>query len=168
MANKQVDELQPLSNVDGDYLIPVFNTDSTNSEKIEKVTVNDTLIPKWNPYTGANASPGLVVIQTLVIPVVSIGAPESDLHAAVSAADYIRSVIHNDDTPGSGPPYYYGLNKVGDAPSVIYTDPRDAVVILDCNDLGGILLEVWVRSAVNSTYVEVFATAQDTLALCPP
>lgn len=164
MANKQVDELQSLATPNVDDLVPVYNSDSTSSEKLQKVTVSNVLTPDWKPYTGDGASPGLNVVNGIATMMVNIGAPESAPYATVSAADFIISVIENGD-----PPYFFGINKVGDMPSVIYPDPRDAVLILDCTDQSAspILVEVWVSDNTgNQTWVESYVLLDDPNGLC--
>ena len=162
MANKQINQLTALENAEGDDLIPVFDVSDGSSEKTKKVTMNDALMPKWNPHTGALATPGLVTLHGLVATTVSVGAPESALYAVIRASDFIVSIIENGD-----PPYLYGLNKVGDMPDVSYADPRDAIVLATCSDLGTLILEVHIKDNTgNTNYTEVYAVIQDNLGLC--
>jgi len=167
MANKQVNELTEKTDIVGDDLIPVYDSEEGGTEKLKKMSVTDvTIAPKWSPFTGVGTSPGIVVIAQLVVPMVTIGAPESAAYATVSAADFISSVIPNGD-----PPYLYGLNKAGDAPDVSYADPRDAIVNLDCTDFGAspVIFEVWVQdNSANGTYAECYALIQDPMGACPP
>lgn len=162
MADKQINGLTALENVEGDDLIPVFDVSEAGSEKAKKVTMNDALMPKWNPYTGTTSHPSLIVRHGLVINLADVGAPESAEQASVRASDFIVSIVENGD-----PPYLYGLNKVGDAPSVIYSDPRDAIVTAVCSDAGTLILEVHIKdNSGNTTYCEVYAIVQDSAGVC--
>ena len=166
MANKQVNELTAKSEIVRDDLIPVYDSEEAGTEKLKQVTVDDLKAIKWDPYTGASAKPALILRNGITVSVVSIGAPESAPLTTVSAADFITSVIENGD-----PPYLYGLNKVGDMPSVIYSDPRDAVITLTCTDQAGspITVEVWIKdNSANESFVESFVAIQDTDGICPP
>jgi len=166
MANKQVNALTEKSEIVGDDLIPVYDSEEAGVEKLKKATLSDLKMVKWNPFTGVGGSPNVIAKTAIVTAATLIGAPESAPYAAVSAADFIVSVIENGD-----PPYLYGLNLVGDAPSVIHADPRDAIVLLDCTSVGAgsVLFELWIQdNSTNSTYVEVVAVPQDPYGLCGP
>ena len=165
MANKQVNALTVKTDMVGDDLIPVYDSEEAGAEKLKQGSITDVIVvPKWSSLTGVGVSPGLVVALQVAVPMVSIGAPESNPYAPLSAADFILSVIPNGD-----PPYLYGLNKTGDAPDVTHADPRDAVVNLDCTDVGTIIFEVWISDNTgNMTYVECYALVQDPLGVCVP
>ena len=124
--------------------------------------VGQGVIPQWNPFSpSAAAAPTLVLNNGLYVNIVDVNGTK---WAAVRASDVIASIITNDD-----PPYLFGINKVGDAPSVIYADPRDAVLILDCTDQSGspVIIEVWIQdNSANSNYVETFVAIQDNDGIC--
>ena len=165
MANKQVNALTAKSEIVGDDLIPVYDSEEAGVEKLKKATLSDLKMVKWNPLTGAVSSPCLIVPNGIAVSVVMIGAPESAPYAPVSAADFIMSVIENGD-----PPYLYGLNRVGDMPDVSYADPRDAILLLDCTDVlnGYVLVEVHIKdNSSQTTYTETYVFVQDPYGLCP-
>ena len=162
MANKQVDGLTAKSEILGDDLIPVYDSEEVGTEKVKKSTLSEFKMVKWNPFTGVGNKPGLVVLHGPVCPILAVDAPESDNHAVASAADFIISVIENGD-----PPYLYGLNKSGGAVSIIYSDPRDAVIVFDCTDFGAVPMEVWISDNTgNQGFVETYVIVQDPYGLC--
>lgn len=164
MANKQVSGLTVKTDIVGADLVPVYDSEEAGAEKLKQSTFNDLTKVKWNPFTGTLDRPGLVCVGSTFANIVDVGAPESSQHGVISAADFIISVIENGD-----PPYLYGLNKVGDASSVIYSDPRDAIVILNCSDVGGpVLMEIWIQdNSANGNYVESYVIPQDNMGVCP-
>ena len=162
MANKQVNALTAKSEIVGDDLIPVYDSEEVGTEKVKKSTLSEFKMVKWNPFTGVGNTPGLVVLSGPVVNFLAVGAPESDNLTVLSAADMIVSVIENGD-----PPYLYGINRVGDAPSVIHADPRDAILILDCNDMGQQVVEVHIQDNTgNTTYAETYVLVSDVSNLC--
>jgi len=165
MANKQINELGsilPSGGVESDYLLPVYNVNSLSSEKVEKSTISEALVPKWNPFTGTRQFPTLTVQDVININLVEIGAPESGPLAKVSAADFIISVVHNGD-----PSYQYGIWKVGDAVmSDPQADPRDAVVSFNCDDEGSNFVSVGViDNTGNYNFVNCIVVVQNNDSL---
>jgi len=164
MANKEVNELTAKSEILGDDLIPVYDSEEAGVEKLKKATLSDLKMVKWNPLTGTLSSPCLLVSNGIAAPMVDVGAPESAPYSVVSAADFIISVIENGD-----PPYLYGLNRTGDAPDVTYSDPRDAIILLDCDDFltGFIVVEVHIKDNSSlTTFTETYVVVSDPNALC--
>ena len=166
MANKQVNALTEKSEIVGDDLIPVYDSEEAGVEKLKKSSLTNLKMVKWNPFTGTPTYPSLIVINGLATVAMNIGAPESAPYAVVSAADFIVSVIENGD-----PPYLYGLNLVGDSPSVIHADPRDAIVLLDCTyiNIGPVIFEVHIQdNSTNDNWVESYCLVDDPYGLCGP
>jgi len=170
MADKQINELGsilPSGGVESDYLLPVYNVNSLSSERLKKATISEVLIPKWNPFTGTRQFPVVILRYAIICNLIYIGAPESAPLAKVSAADFIISVIHNDN-----PPYQYGIWKDGDESWLDpQADPRDAIILLDCDDYsaGTITCAISVRDASsNWTTVNAYVIVQDINNFCAP
>lgn len=174
MANKQVNELEQLDQVTGDELIPAYDGDSTSTERLTRVTVNNLLIPQANPLASSIAWPTPICLSEINVSLSDLGA---DGQAIVSAADFITSVV--DSTAiGGGPPYTYGINRVGDAPDASFANPRDAYITITCLDVGPLIVEVYVcdKRGWNAfgappqyyNYVECTVNVQDPFGVCPP
>jgi len=163
MANKQVDGLTAKSEILGDDLIPVYDSEEVGTEKVKKATLSEFKMVKWNPFTGTLSSPCLIIRSPIATPILYVDIPESGNYAVVSAADLIISVIENGD-----PPYLYGICKSGGSASIIYSDPRDAVLILDCTEIGAQLVEVHIKdNTAHSTFTETQVIVTDPLGICP-
>jgi len=138
---------------------------ATPTENAVKTYVDNEIvlatIPHWTPFASAGSYPQPVVLNGLSVSVFTIGGSPS---AAIRASDIISSVITNND-----PPYTYGVWKIGDMP-VYYSDPDDAVLVLDCTDHGAgtISLEVGVKdNSANEGIVESYVLVQDFYGACP-
>jgi len=176
MANKQVNELEALGQVTGNELVPVYDVDSTGTERLTKVTVNDLLIPQANILGSSIAWPTPICIPEINVSLSDLGA---NGQVIVTAADFIRSVV--DSTAiGGGPPYTYGINLVGDAPDASFLNPKDAYITLTCTDFAATprIVEVYVcdKRGWNAfgappqyyNYVECTINIQDPFGVCPP
>ena len=134
------------------------------------------LITKGNPLGSAIEWPVPIVLNGLSVPLSDLGA---NGQAIVTAADFIVSVVDN-TAAGGGPPYTYGINRVGDAPDASFSDPKDAYITLNCTDagLGTLLIEVYVcdKRGWNAfgappqyyNYAETYILVQDPFVVCPP
>jgi len=172
MPNKQVNELDALESVNSDDLVPVYDSDSTSSERLMQVTQSNLIIPKSNPGSALIEVPIPICIAEINAPIAAIGA---NGYTVVTAADFLRTVVDN-TAVGGGPPYLYGFNKVGDVPDVTHADPRDAYVEFDCTNYAGtpVICEVWVADKRGygggyANYTEVTVNITDLLfAVCAP
>lgn len=166
MANKEVDELQELINVGGDYLLPVFNVDSTSSEKLMKVTSTDTLMPKHNPSVNNPDKPAAVLNGQVFVTIRAFDAGAN--RAYVTAADFIISIQHNDNSQlGGGPPYTYGIRASGDPAFNEDTDPRKAIYEFTCSGVAPTLMEIKIQDSVgNFTVQTAMCVVEDVDGIC--
>jgi len=170
MADKQVNQLTEKNKVEGDDLHPVYDSSETGSEKMKKIQAQDLHMPKWSPSvspSGSGYKPQPIAINGLAVNLVqySIG-----WRAYVSVADFIPSLVHNENNPqpgGGGPPYTYGIQKSGDGSWIDNTDPRQAIYEFDCDDVGTVLMRIRVfDQAGNWSYVETYCIIQDNDVGC--
>ena len=170
MANKQVNQLVEKDKPEGDDLVPIHDSSEAGLEKLKHTEVQDFNHPKWHPDSpsATGVKPGMVVNSNITIPMVNMGAPVSAPRAYVSAADIIISVIHNETAGGGGPPYLYGIRKIGGTWSN-NIDPRKAFIQYACIDgIGPKVVEVRVQdTSGNWTYTQIACNIQDPDSLCP-
>lgn len=165
MANKDINELTEKDKIKGNDLSPIYDSSEAGSEKTKKIDVQDFVAPKWHPATANQPKPQIVCMVQVAVNLVLYDG--TDPKAYMSAADFIKSVVHNESAVGGGPPYLYGINLAGDAPDVTHSDPRDAFVEVNCDHLPTAVLEVWVKdTGGSSSYVECIALVQDPDTLC--
>ena len=72
MANKQVNALTAKSEIVGDDLIPVYDSEEAGTEKVKKSTLSEFKMVKWNPFTGVGNTPGLVVLHGPLFPILAV------------------------------------------------------------------------------------------------